>query len=208
MCKHVVMKSIYSPREFGSMVGRTTTTLQRWDREGILKAYRTLTNRRYYTHKQYLEIIGQKAKVRKLVAYCRVSSTGQKKDLQSQRKAVEMFCISSGRAIDLKLEDIGSGLNYKRKSFVHLMEMVECGEISEIVVAHKDRLVRFGFEWFEKFCTDHGTKISVMNAESLSPEEEMTKDLLAIIHCFSSRLYGLRKYKKKIIGLAKEHENS
>jgi putative resolvase len=88
------------------------------------------------------------------------------------------------------------------------MEMVEQGEVSEIVIAHKDRLVRFGFEWFEKFCKDHGVEILMMNAESLSPEEEMTKDLLSIIHCFSSRLYGLRKYKKKIIELTKGHENS
>ena len=60
-----------------------------------------------------------------------------------------------------------------------LMERVERGEISEIVVAHKDRLVQFGFEWFEKFCYNYG-----VNVESLSPEEEMTKDLLSMIHCF------------------------
>ncbi len=76
------------------------------------------------------------------------------------------------------------------------MDMVERGEVSEIVIAHKDRLVRFGYEWFERFCTNHGTKIVVMNVESLSPEEEVTRDLLSIIHCFSSRLYRLRRYKK------------
>jgi predicted site-specific integrase-resolvase len=81
------------------------------------------------------------------------------------------------------------------------------GEVSEIVIAHKDRLVHFGFEWFEKFSADHGCTITVMNAESLSPEEEMTKDLLSIIHCFSSRLYGLRKYKKKLHDMITEHEN-
>ena len=85
--------------------------------------------------------------------------------------------------------------------------MVERGEVSEIIVAHKDRLVRFGFEWFEKFCNDHGVSITVMNADTLSPEQEMTKDLLSIIHCFSSRLYGLRKYKNKIIEMAKGNEN-
>ena len=95
-----------------------------------------------------------------------------------------------------------------KEAFLLLMEMVERGEVSEIVVAHKDRLVRFGFEWFDKFCNDHGTKIVVMNAESLSPQEEMTKDLLSIIHCFSSRLYGLRKYKKHILKMTQENENS
>jgi putative resolvase len=202
------MKNTYSPKEFGSLIGRTTHTLQRWDRDGILKAHRTLTDRRYYTHDQYHQVVGQKAKTRSLVTYCRVSSAGQKKDLISQKNVVESFCLSSGKVIDKKLEDIGSGLNYKRKNFLLLMEMVERGEVSEIVVAHKDRLVRFGFEWFDKFCNDHGTKIVVMNAESLSPQEEMTKDLLSIIHCFSSRLYGLRKYKKHILKMTQENENS
>lgn len=67
------------------------------------------------------------------------------------------------------------------------------------MIAHKDRLVRFGFEFFEKFCDDHGCKIVVMNTESLSPEEEMVQDLLLIVHCFSSRLYGLKRYKKSDI---------
>ena len=96
--------------------------------------------------------------------------------------------------------------NYKRKNFVSLLYQVERGEIGEIVVAHKDRFVRFGFEWFENFCKQHGTEIVVMNSESLSPEEEMTKDLLSIIHCFSSRLDGLRKYKKRILEMAQKKE--
>jgi putative resolvase len=97
----------------------------------------------------------------------------------------------------------GSGLNYNRKNFTALMDMVERGEVTEIVIAHKDRLVRFGYNWFERFCANHGTTITVMNIESLSPEEEVTQDLLSIIHCFSSRLYGLRRYKKTIAGLVK-----
>jgi putative resolvase len=194
----------YAPREFGKLIARTTQTLQRWDRLGILKAHRTPTNRRYYTHDQYLQVIGQKAKEPKIVTYCRVSSAGQKTDLESQKKAVEQFCIAAGKPVALRLQDIGSGLNYKRKNFVLLMEMVERGEVSEIVIAHKDRLVRFGYEWFEKFCRDHGATLTVMNAETLSPEAEMTQDLLSIIHCFSSRLYGLRKYKKQIAKFAKE----
>ena len=184
------------------MIGRTTQTLQRWDRKGILRAKRTPTDRRYYTHEDYLSIVGQKPASKIRITYCRVSSASQKKDLGSQKEALEKFCISSGRTVEEKLEDIGSGLNYKRKNFVELMNRVERGEIKEIIEAHKDRLVRFGFEWFEHFCHQHGTEIIVMNSESLSPEQEMTKDLLSIIHCFSSRLYGLRKYKKRILEMA------
>jgi len=85
------MKNTYPPREFGFLIGRTTNTLQRWDRKGILKASRTPTGRRYYTHDQYLAVIGQKASKKKLVIYCRVSSAGQKNDLISQRNAVRIF---------------------------------------------------------------------------------------------------------------------
>ncbi|MBS3933736.1 MAG: hypothetical protein KGZ35_05210 [Truepera sp.] len=85
--------------------------------------------------------------------------------------------------------------------------MVERNEVAEIVIAYKDRLVRFGYEWFESFCEAHGAKLVVINAETLSPEAEVTQDLLSIIHCFSSRLYGLRKYKQKITRLVKGGEN-
>ena len=192
------MKDTFCPKDFGKLIGRTTGTLQRWDRKGILKAKRTPTNRRYYTYEDYLQVSGRQPKERLTATYCRVSSAGQKGDFESQRQAVEQFCIASGRSVALRLEDIGSGLNYERKRFVELMERVEAGEIKEIVVAHKDRLVRFGFEWFEAFCRRHGAEIVVMNSESLSPEEEMVKDLLSIVHCFSSRLYGLRRYRKSI----------
>ena len=66
-------------------------------------------------------------------------------------------------------EGIGSGLNYKRKQFIHLFELIEQGRVKTLIIAHRDRLVRFGFEWFEAFCERHGTQIIVMNDEKLSP---------------------------------------
>jgi putative resolvase len=131
---------IYSPKQFGLLIGRTTQTLQLWDRKGLLPAKRTPTDRRYYTHDDYLKVVGREPSQRVIVSYCRVSSAAQKKDLASQRLAVEQFCIASGRNVTAKLEDIGSGLNYKRKQFIQLMQQVEQNEISEIVIAHKDRL--------------------------------------------------------------------
>lgn len=194
---------MYSTGKFAALLGRSVKTLQMWDRTGVLKAHRTPTNRRYYTHDDYLAYVGQKAVAKQVATYCRVSGSAQKADLQGQKQAVEQFCIASGRAVGLAVEDVGSGLNYRRKGFVRLMEQVEQGAVSEIVVAHKDRLVRFGFEWFEHFCRTHGCVITVMNAASLSPEVEMTKDLLSIIHCFSSRLYGLRKYKRNLTDMVR-----
>ena len=72
------------------------------------------------------------------------------------------------------------------------------GLIKTIIVAHKDRFIRFGYEWFERFLKANGVEIIVVNNEVLSPQEEMVQDLINIIHVFSCRIYGLRKYKKKI----------
>ena len=196
------MKSTYRLNEFAKLVNRSVKTLQKWDRLGKFKAHRTITNRRYYTHDQYLEYMGivqnKTQEPKKIIVYYRVSSAGQKDDMKSQKQALEIFCTAKGLAIDEWLYDIGSALNYKRKNFKKLMDLVETGEISTLVIAHKDRLVRFGFEWFQYFCEKHGTEIVIMNQERLSPEQEMTQDLISIIHTFSCRLYGLRKYKKII----------
>lgn len=72
------------------------------------------------------------------------------------------------------------------------------GDVSTIVVAHKDRLARFGFDWLDWFCQRFDCQIVVLNETILSPSEEMVEDILAILHCFSSRLYGLRKYKTQM----------
>ena len=197
------MTTLYTPRD-AKLVKRTPLTLRRWEKAGIIQAYRTPTNRRYYTHEQYLALLGQNPTGRKTVVYYRVSSAGQKRDRQRQKQALEQFCVASGRAVDDWISDIGSGLNFSRKNFNTLMDAVEQGEIKEIVIGHKDRLVRFGYEWFQAFCEKHGTTLTVMNVESLSPEQEMRQDLLAIIHCFSSRLYGLRKYKKTLQAIVHE----
>ncbi len=71
-------------------------------------------------------------------------------------------------------------------------------KIKTIIVTHKDRFIRFGYDWFEKFCMKFHTNIVVVNNEELSPQEELVQDIVSILHVFSCRLYGLRKYKKQI----------
>lgn len=71
-------------------------------------------------------------------------------------------------------------------------------EVSTIIITHKDRFIRFGYDWFERFLTKFNVEIIVVNNESLSPQEELVQDIISILHIFSCRIYGLRKYKKKI----------
>jgi putative resolvase len=193
------MSTIYSPQEFGKLIGRTTNTLQKWDRKGILTAHRSPTNRRYYTHDQYLQYRGLVAAEQGLtIAYTRVSGVAQKPDLAHQVKALEAYCQQNALEVDEWLSDIGSGLNYKRKQFNRVMEMIELGQVRRLLIAHRDRLVRFGYDYFEAFCERHHTEIVVINGEHLSPEQELVRDLLAIVTVFSARLHGLRSYREAI----------
>jgi predicted site-specific integrase-resolvase len=193
------MKSTYSPQEFGQLIGRKTKTLQKWDRDGTLKAHRSPTNRRYYTHDQYLAYRGMLAPEQGLtIAYTRVSGVAQKPDLVNQAKALEVYCHQQSLKVDEWMQDTGSGLNYKRKQFNRLMEMVELGQVRRIVIAHRDRLVRFGYGYFEAFCERHHTELVVIDGEALSPEQELVQDLVAILTVFSGRLHGLRSYRKII----------
>jgi putative resolvase len=193
------MEHTYSPKNFSKLVGVSVFTLQRWDRNGTLTAHRTPTNRRYYTHDQYLRYRGLISNEQgKTIAYARVSSPSQKKDLLMQKDALRAYCLEHSIKVDQWIEDIGSALNYQRKGFTQVIEEIELGHVKRVVIGYEDRFVRFGYDWFEAFCERHGTEIVVTNGESFSPEQELVKDLLAIVTVFSARLHGLRSHKNAI----------
>ncbi len=127
-----------------------------------------------------------------------MSGAAQKPDLANQMKALEVYCEQHSIRVDEWMQDIGSGLNYKRKQFNRLMEMVELGQVRRLVIAHRDRLVRFGYGYFEAFCERHNTELVIIDGNALSPEQELVQDLVAIITVFAARLHGLRSYKKVI----------
>ena len=202
----------YKPKEFAELLGVSVKTLQRWDREGILKANRTPTDRRYYTYAQYLQFKGIQTENdrRDVVIYARVSTRNQKDDLQNQVEFLKQFCNAKGMIVNQCMEEFGSGLNYNRKKWNKLLEDVMENNIKTIVISSKDRFIRFGYDWFEKFCEKFHTKIMIVNNEALSPNEELVQDMISILHVFSCRLYGLRKYKNQIKEdeeLAKELQN-
>lgn len=201
----------YKPQDFAEMIGVSVKTLQRWDNDGRLKAFRTPTDRRYYTHKQYIDYMGDgNSKHGKTVIYTRVSTSNQKNDLNNQVEFLKQYANAKGIIVDEIFEDIGSGLNYNRKKWNKLIEDCMLGLIKTVIVAHKDRFIRFGYEWFERFLKSNGVEIIVVNNEKTSPEQELVNDLISIIHIFSCRIYGLRKYKKQIGGdeeIAKELQN-
>lgn len=193
----------YKVGEFAKLLNVTVKTLQNWDKQGTLKAYRTPTNQRFYTEEQLNKILNlsnsnQMEKQGLKIGYCRVSTHNQKNSLQNQEEYLRSYTNAKGVILDEVFTDIGSGMDYNRENFNKILELVEARRISEIYVTYKDRFVRFGFDWFNNFCEKHGAKIIILNQPSTSPEQELAEDLLNIVTVFSARSHGLRTYKKQL----------
>lgn len=181
------MKKYVTPKEAAAHYGVKISTLRRWDQMGKLDSIRTPGNQRRFC------IDDQGPKSKPVIAYARVSTYTQRDDLDRQ---VE-FLHSKYPQAEL-ISEIGSGLNFKRRKFLKILERICAGDISTLVLAYADRAVRFGFPLIEWLCQQHGVKLVVLNQRDLSPEAELVEDILSILHCFSARLYGLRKYQKQI----------
>ena len=118
--------------------------------------------------------------------------------MKNQVEFLRQYANAKGIIVDEVIEDYGSGLNYNRKKWNRLIDSCMTNEISTIIITHKDRFIRFGYDWFESFLAKFNVEIIVVNNESLSSQEELVQDIISILHIFSCRIYGLRKYKKKI----------
>lgn len=197
----------YKTGEFAKLISVSNMTLNRWDKEGKLVAYRTPTNRRFYTEEQLQTYLGntKEEPKRKNVGYARVSTINQKSQLQNQKNFIEMYSLAQGYIIDEIVEDIGSGLNYNRPNWNKLLKEVENNQINKIFITYKDRFIRFGFKWFENFCNNYNTEIIVLNQSTTSPEQELAEDLMSIVTVFSARHHGIRKYKNKLQELSNEN---
>ena len=194
------MDKIHRIPQFGARVGRSAHPLRVMDRNGTFPARGTATGRRYHTEADARRYLGggDVAPQGLTVVYCRVSSRGQRDDLKRQVFAMEAYGPGAGVAVDEWRSEVGGGLHFKRKVILSLRERIGKREIAHLPVAHRDCPTRFGFDWFEHFATRHGCAITVVNQESLSPQEEMVADPMSIVPAFSCRLYGLRSYRKQI----------
>lgn len=189
--------------EFIDKLGISKKKLENLEKEGVITPIRK-GRLKYYTDEMVDEYFGlesgNKKVSKKIIGYYRVSKNSQKEEMKYQKEALENFSINSGKPIDEYLSDIGSGIDFKRKNFLKIINMIEKREISELIVTHKDRLTRFGFDLIEERCNVNNVKLTVINLEKSSPEKELIDELMDILDIFSNRLCNLRKYKKIIKG--------
>jgi len=195
------MEKLYTLKEAKRLLGVTTRTIQRWDKEGKIRVVRTLGGRRRIPESEIKHILGLREE-RAVVGYARVSSSTQKNDLERQKQLIQEYCKQKNYEVDI-LSDIGSGLNERRRNYLKLLEMVDDKRISTIVVAYRDRLTCFGFETLERLFSAFGTRIEVINREEKTPQEELVEDLITIVSHLAGRLYGMRsnRYRKVVEGV-------
>lgn len=138
----------------------------------------------------------EKSDDRNIAIYSRVLTPKQKKDLDNQISMLKQYVVARGNEIDnsFVFSDIASGMNEKRKSLDSLISEIISGNVKEVVVSNRDRLTRFGFGYFKTLFEKFDCKITEVNlTEDKTFEQELTDDLIAIIHHFSMKFYGKRK---------------
>lgn len=198
-------------KETGLRLGVSKQTLRRWALKGYINRKQTLGGHWRYDISSYNSKINtitntnrwttnlsnhrtedqEEPEQKKHAVYCRVSSYKQKEDLERQvQQMQEIFPKAK------VFKDIGSGLNYKRKGLQRLLVECQKGNIQEVVVAHKDRLARFGAEIYEWVIRQAGGNVRYLSQGVRSAEQEITEDILAILHVFSCRQNGKRRYAK------------
>lgn len=180
-------------RKAAELTGLHPQTLRKYEKEGKIRVERLPSGqRRYDTDSLPIGGSGNRRGCH-LVCYCRVSSAKQADDLV--RQVAQMRQQFPGADI---VRDVGSGLNFKRRGLRSILERLMQGDKLTLIVSHRDRLCRFGFELFEWLVERNGGELMVLDRIENSPEQELTSDLLSILHVFSCRMHGLRRYVNQI----------
>ena len=184
-----------TPKEARELLHISDKTLRIWAEEGKIGSIRTPSNIRRYNSKDIKRILngGITPPEKQKICYCRVSSPKQMDDLKRQEDFFRQKYPSH-----VLVTDIGSGINWKRKGLKTILEQSMQGNISEIVVAHRDRLCRFAFDLLEGIFSINGVKLLVLNEKNgESTSKDLADDIMSIVHIYSCREMGRRRYKSK-----------
>lgn len=179
--------------EAAYLLGVSTDTLRRWEKEGKITSTRTKGGHRRY---DLTNILSEQEDEGLTILYARVSTRPQLKDLERQIAVLETYAQIKRWSNCLTLKDIGSGVNYRKKGLNKLLSLLTERKARRLVLTTKDRLLRFGSELVFSLCELHGVEVVILNKDpDSSPEEELVKDVLEIITVFSAKLHSLRSRK-------------
>ncbi len=195
------MEKLISINDAAKMLGISHWSLRRYSEDAIKPVYTEGGHRRYkLSDILKLQGVVEQEKEQSVAIYCRVSTSDQKNkgDLTRQKERLVEYCVQNKLKIEYIFEEVGSGLNDKRKKLRELFELVSKNKISKVIIEHKDRLTRFNYNIFEFFINSYGVTIDCV--ESVLPksfENELVTDILTIMSCYSSKIYGRRSHMTK-----------
>jgi len=197
-------KELYRPSEVAKLVQVSPDTIRYWIYEGKIPSEHVITlpsGHRRIRKTGVVELLQQKGidTNKYTVVYARESSNHQKESLTRQVAQLIEWANTNGLKVDKVITDIASGMNFSRKGLREIVELAESGRLDKLIITHKDRLTRFGFDFFSWFFTKHGANLIVVNQLEEKPDsrQEIVDDFVAIIHYFTMRIYGSRHYKSR-----------
>lgn len=180
--------------KYAEKIGVKRATATKWFHKGLIKGAYQLPTGTIIVPDEIFDT-EKKEEIGKTVIYARVSSPERRKtDLEYQAKRMSDFCISNGWKIDRIVKEVGSGLNDSRPKLMELFNGKK--NIQRIVVEHKDRLTRFGFNYILALAEAKGIEIVVANATE-NPKDDLMLDFVSVITSFCARMYGQRRGKVK-----------
>lgn len=185
--------------QYAKEIGISYRTAWRWFKTGEIEGYQTSTGTIIITESNAKK---PENKNEKIVIYARVSALENKNNLDRQAERLEAYCMAKGYQIHKVVKEVGSGINDERRE---LIKVLKDPSITKIVIEHKDRLTRLGFNYIEQLLSMQGRRIEVVNL-SKNGKEGLVEDLVAIIYSFCARLYGQRRSKRKAEKIRKELE--
>lgn len=201
-------KNYYHSGEVAKMIGMSQKTIQNYCNKGIIQFTSINSTNRLIAKSEVIKFLKSKDLLiidnnKKDVIYARVSTHKQKSrgDLDRQISTIEKYVIYQNPKDLTVITDVGSGLNDNRNGIVKLINMIQNDEVSRIFITYKDRLTRFGFNFIKTICDFHNVGIIEVSAEveNKSESEELAEDIIAIIHSFSGKLYGMRRQLKESV---------
>jgi excisionase family DNA binding protein len=193
-------------REFAELLGVSRIAVIKWIKKGKIVAY-NVHGRWRIPYSEVEKILRGVQRIRRLAIYARVSSNTQKDDLETQLEALKLWTAKNfPQAEYVVVTDIASGLNEERRGLKRLIEMARRREVNAIVVAHEDRLTRFGFEYLKTLFNVLGVELFVAyEEESKDYRQELVEDFVGIVTSFAARIYGKRSRKyKEVVSFIEE----
>lgn len=193
-------------------LGVTRVTLCSYVKQGVIQATKKQNGQYDYDEQSVYEFLGMKfeKKHKVNISYSRVSTQAQKEQLKEQTLRIYNSCISRGIELAEQIEDIKSGMDANRKGFQRIIDRVINREVGLVVIENKDRLTRFNFDTLEYIFKYYGTQIVVLNdsLDNKTYEQELTEDLISIIHYFTMKSYSHRRKLNKILKELEEEQHN